>query len=224
MAVKAVLFDIDGTLVDSNEFHVLAWDEAIRNAGRAVGRDALRIQIGKGSDNLLPSLFPDAGTAQRQAMAKDHGDIIRERYLPQVKAFPGATELIARLHESGIKVLLASSAGQSDIEHYIELLGIRELLTATVSADDVAKSKPYGDIFACALKKVFPLEAQEVFAVGDTPYDVESAAKCHIRTIAVLSGGFSKDDLQDAGAVALYVNVKELLDELDRSPLAPAVD
>ena len=140
-------------------------------------------------------------------------------YLSEVKAFPGAGELIEHLHNFGSKVLLTSSSSQPEVDHYVELLGIREFLTDTVTGDDVQNSKPAVDIFACALARVSPLRPSEIVAVGDTPYDVSAAAKCRIDTIAVTSGGFSGDELQDAGAVAIYRSVLELLQGLATSPL-----
>ena len=220
MSVKAVFFDIDGTLVDSNEFHVMAWEQAFRESGYPASKEAIRRQIGKGADTLIPSLMPYTHEKTRQAIANRHGQIFQSQYLPQVKPFPGAQQLIERPHRKGRKILLTSSATASEVQHYAQLLGVEPLLHATVSADDVKHSKPAGEIFASALAKVAHLPANETMAVGDTPYDVLSAEKCGIKTIALLSGGFSKKELEDAGAIAVYSSVQDLLANLEVSPLA----
>jgi phosphoglycolate phosphatase-like HAD superfamily hydrolase len=217
--VKAILFDIDGTLVDSNELHVAAWDEAIQGCGRWIARDSIRGQIGKGADMLLPSLFPDMAPAHREDAANRHGVIFRTRYLAEVKAFPHATDLISLLHARGKKIVLASSAERRELDHYMRLLKIENLVAAATSADDVEASKPAGDIFANALGKVFPIGADEALAIGDTPYDVIAAAKCGIKTIGVRSGGFSETSLKEAGAVAIYSDVQALFEDFDASLL-----
>jgi membrane protein len=219
MPLKAVFFDIDGTLVDSNEFHVMAWEEAFRDHGVLTDKATIRGQIGKGADQLIPSLFPDMAEDQQKAIAERHGDIFRLRYLKQVKPFPHAADLVEMVHAKGMKAILASSAEKAEVAHYVELLKIGAMLTGTVSKDDVVSSKPAGDIFAAALAQVFPTAASETLAVGDTPYDVESALRSDIKTIALRSGGFSGERLAEAGAPYIYASVKELFDNFDHSPL-----
>jgi len=218
MVAKAVFFDIDGTLVDSNDFHIAAWDQAFRDAGVNIQRDAIHAQIGKGADMLLPTLLPAVSETERDHIAKGHDDLFRSRYLAQVKPFPGARDLVKYLHDAGTKVLLASSSNQSEVDHYIKLLAVGDFLSGTATADDVKRSKPAPDIFACALAKVTPFHPNECLAVGDTPYDVVAAAKCQVDTVAVCSGGFSEKDLKNAGAVAIYASVRELLKALAMSP------
>jgi phosphoglycolate phosphatase-like HAD superfamily hydrolase len=224
MSVEAVFFDIDGTLVDSNEFHVMAWEQAFCESGYPASGEAIRKQIGKGADTLIPSLMPYSDEKTRQAIAKRHGQIFQSQYLLQVKPFSGAKQLIERLHRGHRKILLASSAKATEVQHYMKLLGVESLLHATTSADDVKHSKPAADIFASALAKVAPVPASEIFAVGDTPYDALAAGKCGIKTIALLSGGFSKRELEDAGAIAVYSSVHDLLANLEISPLARRID
>jgi membrane protein len=219
MPLKAVFFDIDGTLVDSNDFHVQAWEEAFRDNGHWIEQDKIRSQIGKGGDQLVPSLLPDIAETAQKVVAHRHGEIFRLRYMKQVKPFPRAFDLIEMLHARGVAVLLASSSEQTEVDHYVDLLKIGALLNGTVSKDDVANSKPAGDIFAAALAKVFPLAVSETLAVGDTPYDVEGALRSEIRTIAVRSGGFSEEVLADAGAAYIVASVKELFENFDNSPL-----
>ena len=219
MPLKAVFFDIDGTLVDSNEFHVMAWEEAFRDGGYQAGKAVIRGQIGKGADQLIPALFPDMDGKTQDAVAERHGEIFRTRYLHQVKPFPHATDLVELLHAKGKAVILASSADKAEVDYYVGLLKLSALLKGTVSNDDVGSSKPAGDIFAAALALVFPMAASETLAVGDTPYDVESALRSEIKTIALRSGGFSEEVLADAGAPYVYASVKALFDTFATSPL-----
>ena len=220
MPLKAVFFDIDGTLVDSNDFHVMAWQEAFRDYGHLIRQDRIRAQIGKGADQLIPALTPQIEEASRRQISGRHGEIFRTRYLRQVKAFPGATEIVELLHSNAKKVVLASSAQRDEVDYYIELLKVGELLAGAISKDDVRNSKPAGDIFAAALAAVFPIGASETFAVGDTIYDVQSALSSGVRTIAVRSGGASEESLGDAGAAYVFASVKELVDKYDSSPLS----
>jgi phosphoglycolate phosphatase-like HAD superfamily hydrolase len=217
--VKAVFFDIDGTLEDSNDFHVMAWQEAFRDHGHPFEKGQIRGQIGKGGDQLVPSLMPGIDEKARKAISDRHGEIFRPKYLKQVKPFPHAFDLIEMLHAMGMKMLLASSSERTEVEHYVELLKVAPFLTGIVSKDDVANSKPAGDIFAAALSQVFPLAASETLAVGDTPYDVESALRSDVKTIALRSGGFSEEVLGDAGALYIYGSIKDLFDHFETSPL-----
>jgi HAD superfamily hydrolase (TIGR01509 family) len=220
MAIQAVLFDLDGTLVDSNDFHVMAWDEAFRSARMNFGADVIHAQIGKGSDMLLPSLAPDLSDPEQERIGDAHGEAYQGKYLERVKPFPGARELLMRVQQAGKQVVLASSAAQMELDHYLDLLDARTLVAHTTSGDDVERTKPAPDIFAAALAKVAPLTPDEVIVVGDTPYDIEAAAKCGIRTVALRSGKFSDEVLREAGPVALYDDAAELLAQFDSSPLA----
>lgn len=220
MACKAILFDIDGTLVDSNEQHVLAWEEVFRDAGATFDRQTIHDQIGKGADMLVPALLPEASGADQKAFGEAHGRIFKSRYLDEVRPFPGARDLLMRAHEAGQKVVLASSASEAELEHYLDLLEVRDLVAATTSADDVKHTKPAPDIFETALKKLAPFGAPDAIVVGDTPYDIEAARKCGIAAIGLRSGGFSDDALEAAGAVAVYDDVAALLADYALSPLS----
>jgi HAD superfamily hydrolase (TIGR01509 family) len=220
MAIDAVLLDIDGTLVDSNEFHVIAWHRAFQEANTSIPAALIRKQIGKGADMLIPALAPDLPQKAREEIAKRHGEIFKKEFLPQVEAFPSAHDLIAVLHRSGREVVLASSADQAEVDHYVQLLDVKDLLRATTSADDVEKSKPAGDIFASALQKTSSKAPDRTIAIGDTPYDAIAAAKCGIRTIAVRSGGFTDDELLAGRPIALYEDVSDLFDSLPASELS----
>lgn len=214
--LRAVLFDIDGTLVDSNEMHVSAWDQAFREVGHVVPAEAIRGQIGKGGDLLVPALIRSASADEVAALSERHGAIFKTMYLDRVRPFPGAAALLRRVHRSGRKVVLASSAKQAEVEHYLDLMGVREMVDATTSIDDVETSKPARDIFAAALGKA-GVRAAQAIVVGDTPYDIDAAARCGVRTVAVRSGGFDERAL--AGAVRRYDDAAALLRGFARSPL-----
>ncbi|MHB8283464.1 MAG: HAD family hydrolase [Caulobacteraceae bacterium] len=219
MVIKAVLFDIDGTLVDSNDYHVRAWAEAFRTVDADFEGQVIHDQIGKGADMLVPTLLPEADEDTQNRLSKAHGEAFKA-YIGRVQAFPKAHELLRRVHDAGQRVVLASSASSDELEHYLDLLDARDIVSATTSADDVARTKPAPDIFAAALEKIAPLTAEEVLVVGDTPYDVEAAAKAGVAAVAVRSGGFAEAALRKAGAVAIYDDVAALLADFDASPLA----
>lgn len=219
MPIRAVLFDIDGTLVDSNDMHVTAWQEAFASIGTEFDAETIHSQIGKGTDMLVPSLLPDADEALQEKLGQAHADAFKGKFLQQVQPFPGARDLLARTHAAGQTVVLASSASAQELDHYITLLDAKALVSETTSADDVESTKPAPDIFATALKKIAPLTPDQVLVVGDTPYDIEAAAKCGIGAIGLRSGKFPDKTLQDAGALALYDDVAALLADYDNSPL-----
>lgn len=218
MKIQAILFDLDGTLVDSNALHVKAWAQAFGEAGHSIATDAIHGQIGKGADMLVPALLPGTDAATAQALGDKHGAIFKAHHLAQVRPFPDAHALLARVAESGRKVVLASSASQGELEHYLDLLDARRLVAATTSMDDVERSKPAPDIFATALSRLERIGPDAAVAVGDSPYDIESARGAAIDTVGLRSGGFR--DAALAGAVALYDDVAALLAGFDDSPLA----
>lgn len=218
MPSQAILFDIDGTLVDSNDAHVDAWLEAFQSAGFDFSRGQIREQIGKGGDNLLPSLVPDLGEDEQERIDKLHGDIFKGRYLPNLEPFPGAREILRHAASAGQKVVLASSASQEELDHHADLLGAKSLLTATTSKDDVEHSKPCPDIFAKALEKSGCVRPRDAIVVGDTPYDIAAAKALGVPAIGVRSGGFSDEQLKDA--VAIYDDVAALLADYANSPIS----
>jgi HAD superfamily hydrolase (TIGR01509 family) len=218
MPITAVLFDIDGTLVDSNDMHVLAWEEAFAGIGASFDRDVIHSQIGKGTDMLVPTLLPDLGEDDQEALGKAHGAIFKAKYLEKAEPFAYAHDLLAKARAAGQRVVLASSASQAELDHYLDLLNARDLVDATTSSDDVEKTKPAPDIFATAIRKIGD-DPAEVIVIGDTPYDVEAAAKCGIAAVGLRSGKFSDDALNAAGAIAIYDDAAALLEGYDASPL-----
>ncbi len=216
MTIRALLFDIDGTLVDSNDAHVEAWDRVFREAGHAFSREQLHDQVGKGGDNYVPALLPDLPEDEQERLAARHGPIYKAEHLPHVRPFAGARDVIVRAKQDGLKVALASSAKGEELDHYLDLLDARNLIDGTTSKDDVEASKPDPDIFQAALDKL-GVRPDEALVIGDTPYDIDAARRCGIGTVAVLSGGFPKESLTDA--VAIYRDVAELLAQWDTSPI-----
>ena len=219
MAIKAVLFDIDGTLVDSNDYHVEAWQAVFDRMGAKFDDQVVHDQIGKGTDMLVPTLLPDTDKAEQARMGEEHGRIFKSRYLEQVTPFTAARDLLVKVKNSGRQVVLASSASSEELEHYLGLLNAAEIVGVSTTSDDVERTKPAPDIFATALEKLSSLEASEVIVVGDTPYDIEAAAKCGIAAVGVRSGKFKDETLRGAGAVALYDDVAALLADFEDSPL-----
>ena len=217
--IKAVLFDIDGTLIDSNDLHVAAWQEAFDQAGLRFDAETVRTQIGKGTDMLVPALVPDATDDLVKTLGEAHGAIFKANYLEKARPFGSARELLMHVDRVGKVIALASSASQAELDYYVSLLDVKAIVAAGTTSDDVKKSKPAPDIFGVALEKL-ALTAAQAIAVGDTPYDIESAGKCGIAAVAVRSGRFSDDALRGAGAVAIYDDVAALLADFDASPLA----
>ena len=213
MSVQAVLFDLDGTLVDSNEAHVAVWAQVLREAGHPVDAAAIRGQIGKGGDQLLPALVPGASEESIERWSDRHGVLFKADHLARIRPLPDAHALLAGVHAAGATIVLASSASKEELDHYVDLLDAYALIEAGTSIDDVETSKPAPDIFGTALKKA-GVEPAEAIAVGDTPWDVEAAGRAGIATIALRSGGFSDDAL--AGAVAIYDDAAALLADLER--------
>jgi HAD superfamily hydrolase (TIGR01509 family) len=220
--IKAILFDVDGTLIDSNDLHAAAWREAFRHFGVDLPHDEIRSQIGKGGDNLIPSLLPPEFAARQEEIDSFRGDLFKRDYLPRVVPFPGVRALFERVAADGRKIVLASSAGGEEVDYHLGIIGAADLVHATTSKDDVEHSKPDPDIFAAALEKVAPLGPEEVVVVGDSPYDVEAACKLGIRAIGFRSGGFPDEALTGAGAAELYDGPEDLLRRYDQSLLAKA--
>ena len=218
--IKAILFDVDGTLIDSNDLHAAAWDEAFRHYGVDLPHDVIRSQIGKGGDNLIPALLPPDLAARKEEIDAFRGDLFKRCYLPRVVPFPGVRALFERILADGKLIVLASSSGREEVDFHLGLIGAEDLVHAATSRDDVEHSKPCPDIFAAALQKVAPLGPDEVVVIGDSPYDVEAACKLGLRTIGFRCGGFPDEVLLAAGAAELYGGPEDLLADYDRSLLA----
>jgi HAD superfamily hydrolase (TIGR01509 family) len=220
--VKAVIFDVDGTLVDSVDLHAQAWRETFRHFGHDIPFADIRGQIGKGGDQLMPVFLPkEVVERQGEEIEKARKDLFMREYIGQARAFPGVADLFRRIRAAGQRIVLASSAKGDELERYKEIAGIADLVDAATSADDAERSKPHPDIFQAALARLAPIGAAEAVVVGDTPWDAEAAGKAGLRCVGVLCGGFPAEELRAAGCIALYRDPAELLAEYERSPLAP---
>jgi len=218
--LKAVIFDVDGTLIDSVLQHAQAWQDALREFGIEADLNEVRRQIGKGGDQLLPVfLRPDQIRAFGDELSKRRGVILKERYLPTITGFPQVRELFERILQQGYKIALGSSAKADELDHYKKLAGIQDLPMEATASDEGAKSKPHPDIFEAALQKL-GCQGHEAIAIGDTPYDAEAAAKAGMQTIGLLTGGWSAAELTEANCMAIFIDPADLLRKWDRSPLA----
>ena len=208
---RAALFDVDGTLVDTNDLHAQAWREVFVRYGRDVPLEVIRQQIGKGGDNLLPSLLPDIPQTLQEEMDAARGELFKRDYLPRGVPFPGVRDLFERLVADGVKIVLASSSSGPEVEYHLNLIACSDLVCAVTTKDDVENSKPCPDIFAAALAKVAPIPAADAVVIGDTPWDMKAAAKVGVRTIAFRCGGFPEEWLRISGAEFLYDGPSDLL-------------
>lgn len=216
MSLRAFIFDIDGTLVDSNELHVEAWDLAFRHFGKIFPKEKLHSQIGKGSDQYLPE-FLTKEEIERFGKELDEyrSDVFKKEYRPKARPFPKVRELFQRIRGDRKRIVLASSGKKDDTKYYIELLKVDDLIDGYTSADDADRSKPAPDIFTASLEKV-KVSPDEAITVGDTRFDVEAAAKAGLRTIALTCGGTDESVLRKAGAIAVYRDPAHLLAEYDK--------
>lgn len=220
--VKAVIFDIDGTLIDSVDLHARAWQEAFAHFGKQFAFEKVRYQIGKGGDQLLPVFLSEREIEEfGDELTEYRGELFKRKHLPHVVAFPRVRELFERILRDGKRIALASSAKKDELKEYKRIANIEDLVEEEASADDAEKSKPHPDIFEAALSQLGDAEPSDSIVVGDTPYDAEAARKAGLQTIGLLSGGFPEEDLRAAGCVRIYKDAAELLADYDTSPLAP---
>lgn len=221
MAVRAAIFDIDGTLVNSVDLHARAWQEALEYFGYQVAYEKVRHEIGKGSDKLIPDLI---GEAESKSMFDEldefRGDLWKSKYFGQVRPFPKVRELFQRILRDGKQIVLASSAKGDELKKYKQIAHIDDLVKDETSSDDVNKSKPSPDIVKAAIAKLDHPDPATAIMIGDTPWDIMAAAKAGVRSIGVLCGGFPEAELRAAGASAIYRDPENLLAEYESSPLA----
>lgn len=210
---RGVLFDLDGTLVDTNYAHVLAWWHAFRTAGYDVAMADIHRKVGMGADRLVAALID----REDEQVATGHRHFYAP-YLEQLQPFDSAAELLRAAAGLGLEVVLASSAEQEEVDALVAALGVGDVVSAVTSSADAEASKPAPDILAAALART-GLQAADCVLVGDTVWDVEAAAKAGMPCIGVLSGGIPAAELRAAGAVEIYRDAAELLEKIDSSPL-----
>ena len=218
--IKAVIFDVDGTLIDSVEDHAKAWVWAFARHGHNIDLADMKGQIGKGADQLMPEyLTPEQIEKYGKQLEADRQMFFKDEYYHHLKAFPHVRELFERIIQDGKKIVLASSAKSDELEHYEELANVKDLIGDSTSADDAEKSKPHPDIFHAAMEKLAGIERDEAIVVGDTTWDAEAAGKAGLKTVGLLCGGFEEAKLKEAGCVAVYANPSDLLARYEESPL-----
>ena len=214
--MAAAILDVDGTLVDSNYQHAIAWYRAFLEQGLTPPVWRVHRHIGMGGDQLVaavagPEVERSAGDAIREAEKRLYAELIQE-----VRPFEGARELLEALKGRGHTVVLASSAKEDEVEHYLDLLDARELADSWTTSADVEQTKPAPDLVSVAMQMAGTLSA---VMVGDSTWDIEAARRAELKTIAVLTGGFSEAELLDAGAVAVFESLVDLREGLDATPL-----
>ena len=218
--VEAVIFDIDGTIVDSVDLHMKAWKAALEKFGKNISFDEIRLQIGKGEDQIISVFFSkEEAEDVAEEIEKYRSNLFRNEYLPIVKAFPRVRQLFERIKQDHKVIELASSAKKDELEIYKRIAAIGDLVDFETASNEAKRSKPFPDIFQAALKKLDHIQPERVIAIGDTRYDAEAAAKANLRTVGFLSGGSTEEELRQAGCVALYRNPADLLERYEESPL-----
>jgi phosphoglycolate phosphatase-like HAD superfamily hydrolase len=222
-ALRTVLLDVDGTLIDSNDAHARAWVDSLAAHGYVVPFETIRPLIGKGGDKILPEvtgLDPDSGEAER--MSQTRSRIFLERELPTLRATRGARALLEHMRARGFELVVATSAKEDEVEAILTQAGVADLIQAASSSDDAERSKPDPDIIRAALRKAGRPAAHSAM-LGDTPYDVEAAARARVPAVALRCGGWWSDDaFSDAAAV--YDDPADLLAHFDESPFASGGD
>jgi len=217
VGVEAALLDVDGTLIDSNYQHALAWFRAFREHGFVLPVWRIHRAVGMGGDQLVPALLGEEVDEKQGDEIRETRDPIYKELMPEVQPLEGAHELIADLKERGLTIVLASSSPEDELDHYLELLHARDLADAWTTKEDVDATKPAPDLVRAALDKA---GTDSAAMIGDTRWDVEAAGKAGIETVCLMTGGWSEQELRDAGAVAVFESVDELRERLAETPFA----
>jgi HAD superfamily hydrolase (TIGR01509 family) len=216
--LRGVIFDIDGTLVVSNEAHARSWVETLSEAGYDVPFDVIWPMIGMGGDKLLPAATGIAADSTLGEQLSDRRwEIFQSKFLPTLRPTDGARALVERIRKDGLMTIVATSAEGDELDALLDVAGVRELMDATTSSSDAAESKPDPDIVQAAVRKS-GFKPDELIMLGDTPYDVQAAIGAHVNLIGMLCGGWTKEEL--SGATAIYENPADLLRWYDQSAFA----
>lgn len=217
---KAVLCDMDGTLLDSNHFHAEAWQRTFAEFGFNVSFEDMVKQIGKGGDQVIPAVVPkDKCDELEEPIKKFRTKLFHREYMDRIVPFSDARRLLERMRQEGLRLAIASSSDKGDLEAFLMLLKVHDLVEENTTADDAEQSKPEPGIFEAALKKL-KIEPGEAIVLGDTPWDIEAAKKAGIASVAVRCGGWKEDELKQAGAIAVYRDPADILRNFDTSPFA----
>lgn len=219
--IKNVIFDVDGTLVDSNKLHAESWQKAFAKYDKQIGFDAILPEIGKGGDQLMPEFLSPAEMAKfGEELEEYRNELFQKEYLPRVKPFPKVRELFERIKKNGGRIVFASSATDEDVEEFKKITDTADLLEDATTSDDAESSKPAPDIFIAAMEKLGNPPKNEIIVVGDTPYDAIAAKKSGLQIIGVTCGGWSAEKLKEAGCAEVYQSPADLLERFDQSALA----
>jgi HAD superfamily hydrolase (TIGR01549 family) len=211
-----VILDVDGTLVDTNYHHALAWYRAFRKHGIVLPVWRLHRHVGMGGDKYVAALAGEAVEDRLGDELRDEWERLFDDVIDEIEPLAGARELIVDLKEWGGSVVLASSSVEKHLDRFLDILEARDLADSWTTKDDVEASKPDPDLVEAALAKA---GTRDAVMLGDTPWDVEAARKAGVATVCVMTGGFSADELREAGAVAVYESIEELRERLDETPL-----
>lgn len=217
MALSAMIFDVDGTLIDSNDAHAASWVETLAEDGVVVAFEAVRRRIGMGSDKLLPEVAEiDADSARGKKLTERRAELFREKFFPKLRAFPQTRELFEHLIAQGLRVGIATSARGDELDRLLDIARVRDLIAEHATSDDVERSKPDPDIILAALDQL-GCSPNEALMVGDTPYDIAAATRGGVRTIAFRCGGWHDEDLR--GAVAIFDGPAAMLAGFNRAAM-----
>jgi len=214
---RAAVLDVDGTLVDTNYQHALAWFRAFRKHGIVLPVWRLHRHVGMGGDKFVAALAGDEVEERLGDQLRDEWELLFGELIDEVEPLDGARELIEDLKGRGLAVVLASSSIEEHLDHFLDLLDVRELADGWTTKDDVEATKPDPDLVEAALEKA---ETRDAVMVGDTPWDVEAARKAGLETVCIMTGGFSEQELRDAGAVAVFESARKLRERLAETPLS----
>ena len=215
-ALEAVLLDVDGTLVDSNDAHAEAWSDVLREAGHDIGSERVRPLIGMGGDKILPELIGvDSESEEGKRLSARRTEVFLHEYLPAILPFAHARDLLERMRDDGYRLVIATSALDEELRGLMKVVDAEWLIDEKTSSSDAENSKPDSDIIHAALEKA-GAPARACLMLGDTPYDVAAATKAGVRIVALRCGGWSDDELR--GAIAVYEDPSELYEKYDESP------
>ncbi|HTU84246.1 MAG TPA: HAD family hydrolase [Solirubrobacteraceae bacterium] len=216
--MSVAILDIDGTLVDTNYHHAIAWFRAFRQHDIVLPIWRIHRHLGMGGDQMVGALTDERTEQEKGDEIRATEKTLYFQFIGEVEPMDGSRELIERLKERGHAVVLASSAKSDEVDHYLDLLDARELADAWTTSADVESTKPAPDLVSSALERA-GASPDDAIMVGDTPWDVEAAGKAGVKTIAVLTGGFAAAELEEAGAAAVFESVVELCGKLDQTRL-----
>ncbi len=215
---RVAILDVDGTLVDTNYQHALAWFRAFCRHGIVLPLWRIHRHIGMGGDQVVTALTDERTDEERGDEIRATESELYVELIDEVQPMQGSRELLEDLRERGHTVVLASSAKQEELDHYLDLLDARELANAWTTSADVEATKPAPDLVHAALGRA-EASPDEAVMVGDTPWDVRAAAEANVPTLAVLTGGFAIEELEESGAERVFQSVAELRERLDETPL-----